>query len=62
MPDVYYFDWWNSPKTSLKIVGFNTSTGEELFSNTTTAFKWERKSSSLFIQTDKPMYKPGQTS
>ena len=46
----------------LEVTGLNADTGEFVFSNKTSYFIVASKTQSLFIQTDKAIYQPGQTS
>lgn len=48
-------------KFELHIEGTDTVTNEVLFFHQSKDFDVERKSQSIMIQTDKPLYQPGQT-
>jgi len=50
-----------SSRAMLRIKGVDTVTEKTLFYYETGTFNIERKSQSIFIQTDKPLYQPGQT-
>lgn len=56
-----YSSRYSRTNAQLFIVGFKVGSESESF-NETQPLKIEKQENSLFIQTDKPIYKPSQTS